>query len=618
VQTVARTAAPNGARMSVAPRSTTHDRSAGDTRLRAVLQTAPRIAYFSMEIALEAGLPTYSGGLGILAGDMLRSSADLGLPIVGVMLAYHRGYFVQHLDTHGNQRESPEVWDPRTRMTRVDRTVRVEVEGRQVLVGAWRYDLLGSSGHVVPIYLLDTDLDGNEPRDRDLSGSLYGGDHRYRLAQETVLGFGGFAMLDALGFADGIGTFHMNEGHAAFLVPAAVEALAAARGQGEPTSDDFGRARKRFVFTTHTPVPAGHDRFDTALTLSVLGEARTRLVERLGAVRDGSLNMTQLALRGSHYVNAVAMRHGEVSRALFPGDSIAAITNGVHAGRWTAPAFALLFDRYLPAWRRDNGYLRHAVGIPLEDVWAAHRAAKDDLFVDVKRRSGVTLERSVFTIGFARRAAEYKRGYLPFWDVERLRALVESAGPIQFIYAGKAHPQDAEGKAVIRRVFEAAERLGGALRVVYLENYEISVAQRLVAGVDLWLNTPRPPLEASGTSGMKAALNGVPSLSTLDGWWVEGCLEGQTGWAIESEPGANGEEENAADAARLYAKLESAILPLYYGDSEGYGRVMRGAIAFNGSYFNTQRSVEQYVRSAYSELGGPYAESGRPADSKLS
>jgi starch phosphorylase len=334
----------------------------------------------------------------------------------------------------------------------------------------------------------------------------------------------------------------------------------------------------------------------------VLGDGRTALIERVGGLRDGFLNMTQLALRGSHYVNGVAMRHGEVSRALFPGDAIHAITNGVHAVRWTSPAFATLFDRHVPEWRKDNDYLRHVIGISLEEVAAAHRAAKDQLAVEVRKRSKVALDTSRFTIGFARRAAEYKRGYLAFWDLDRLRAVAEKAGPLQFVFAGKAHPHDNDGKAVIRRIFEAAAILGDEkLRIVYLENYEIALAQRLVAGVDLWLNTPRPPLEASGTSGMKAAINGVPSLSTLDGWWVEGCIEGRTGWAIgEEHTTLAGDEANAADAASLYQKLEDEIVPLYYGDPDGYARVMRGAIAFNASYFNTQRSVEQYVRSAYS------------------
>jgi starch phosphorylase len=357
--------------------------------------------------------------------------------------------------------------------------------------------------------------------------------------------------------------------------------------------------RRRFAFTTHTPVPAGHDRFDPAMTAEVVGETRARLIEKIGGNRDGTVNMTQLALRGSHFVNGVAMRHGEVSRKLFPGDAIAAITNGVHAGRWTSPAFRILFDRYVANWRHDNAYLRHVVGVPVEDIAVAHRAAKDDFFVEVRRRTGVALDPSRFTIAFARRAAEYKRGYLAFWDVERLAELAERVGPLQFVFAGKAHPNDDDGKGVIRRIYEAGARLGTGLTFVYLENYEIALAQRMVAGVDLWLNTPRPPLEASGTSGMKAALNGVPSLSTLDGWWVEGCVEGHTGWAIEGDATLHAGDQNAADAASLYDKLEQTIVPLFYGDPDGYARVMRDAIAINGSYFNTQRAIGQYVRVAY-------------------
>ena len=588
----------------MASRPGAHERPSLEGRLHAVGTAGgkvPRIAYFSMEIACDPALPTYSGGLGILAGDMLLSAADLGLPVVGVTLLYHFGYFVQHLDASGNQTETGEVWDPRTRMFGVDRTVTVSVEGRTVQVGAWRYDVVGTGpiATTVPVYLLDTDFERNDPRDRALTARLYGGDSRYRLCQETVLGYGGFAMLEALGLADGIGTFHMNEGHAALLVPALVESRLGSRTYRDVTSDDIATVRRLFAFTTHTPVPAGHDRFDPSLTAEVIGEERARLVERLGGQRDGTVNMTQLALRGSHYVNGVAMRHGEVSRKLFPGDTIAAITNGVHAGRWTSPAFRILFDRYVPAWRQDNGYLRHIVGVPVEDIAVAHRAAKDDFFVEVRRRTGVTLAPAHFTIGFARRAAEYKRGYLPFWDIDRLAAIAAKLGAVQFVFAGKAHPNDEDGKGVIRRIFESGARLGDKLKFVYLENYEIALAQRMVAGVDLWLNTPRPPLEASGTSGMKAALNGVPSLSTLDGWWVEGCVEGHTGWAIEGDLEAHDNDANAADAAALYDKLESAILPLFYGNPDGYARVMRDAIAINGSYFNTQRAVEQYARIAY-------------------
>jgi starch phosphorylase len=556
----------------------------------------PRVAYFSMEIALESDVPTYSGGLGILAGDMLLSAADLRIPIVAVTMVHKQGYFVQTLDERGQQHELPDSWDPRKKTNRVDPVVSVEIEGRDVKVGAWCYDLVGTTGAVVPVLLLDTDLEENSADDRALVGSLYGGDDRYRLAQEIILGYGGYAILEALGYTSGIATYHMNEGHSALLVAAAMERRLAVRGAYDVTPEDVAALRPRFVFTTHTPVPAGHDRFHSDLARHVLGDRRVRLVEQIGAMHDGLLNMSYLALRGSHYTNGVAMRHGEVSRELFNGDDIHAITNGVHAGRWTAPAFAALFDRRIPGWKNDNAYLRHAVGIPTHEVAAAHRETKSDLLNMIAERNGVELDPTCFTIGFARRAAGYKRGALVFQDLDRLRAIAKHAGPMQFVFGGKSHPRDQEGKAVIRRIFEAARELGDAVRVVYIENYEMAVAALIVAGVDVWLNNPRPPLEASGTSGMKAALNGIPSLSTIDGWWVEGCIEGETGWAVgDGDPHASDD----ADVADLYDKLERVVMPMFYRDPEAYARVRRNAIALNGSYFNTQRMVEQYALGAY-------------------
>jgi starch phosphorylase len=532
----------------------------------------PRVAYFSMEIALESDVPTYSGGLGILAGDMLLSAADLRIPIVAVTMVHKQGYFVQTLE-RGQQHELPDSWDPRKKTNRVDPVVSVEIEGRDVKVGAWCYDLIGTTGAVVPVLLLDTDLEENSADDRALVGSLYGGDDRYRLAQEIILGYGGYAILEALGYANGIATYHMNEGHSALLVAAAMERRLAARGAHDVTPEDVAALRPRFVFTTHTPVPAGHDRFHSDLARHVLGDRRVRLVEQIGAMHDGLLNMSYLALSGSHYTNGVAMRHGEVSRELFNDVDIHAITNGVHAGRWTAPAFAALFDRRIPGWKNDNAYLRHAVGIPTHEVADAHRETKSDLLNMIAERTGVELDPTCFTIGFARRAAGYKRGALVFHDLDRLRSIAKHAGPMQFVFGGKSHPRDQEGKAVIRRIYEAALELGDAVRVVYIENYEMAVAALIVAGVDVWLNNPRAPLEASGTSGMKAALNGIPSLSTIDGWWV--------------------------DVADLYDKLERVVMPMYYRDPDAYARVRRNAIALNGSYFNTQRMVEQYALGAY-------------------
>jgi len=357
--------------------------------------------------------------------------------------------------------------------------------------------------------------------------------------------------------------------------------------------------RRHCVFTTHTPVEAGHDRFPWDLVRQVLGEYRTGLLQQAGFANAHMLNMTDMAIHFSRYVNGVAMRHGEVSQNMFPQFPIHAITNGVHAGTWASESIQELFDREIPEWRRDNAYMRYAVGIPTEDIRKAHALAKAALIKEVRKRCGVQLDDSVFTIGFARRAATYKRADLLFRDVERLKAISRSAGPIQILYAGKAHPNDADGKALIQRVIQAAAGLNDNIKVVYLENYNMSLAKLIVSGVDLWLNTPQRPQEASGTSGMKAALNGIPSLSVLDGWWVEGCVEGVTGWAIGHDDKIDG-DVSAAEAASLYDKLEHQIIPMFYGAPEDYALVMRSCISLNASFFNTHRMVSQYKANAYS------------------
>jgi starch phosphorylase len=363
---------------------------------------------------------------------------------------------------------------------------------------------------------------------------------------------------------------------------------------GAPTEADLALVRQRCVFTTHTPVPAGHDRFSTEQTIRILGGDRTARLEKLGCYRDGMLNMTLLALRFSRYANAVAMQHGKVSREMFPEFQIDSITNGVHAPTWVCEPVQKLLDAHVPAWRRDNLYLRNVIDLPESEMLATHAEAKRSLLREVVTRTGRTLKDDVLTIGFARRVATYKRASLLFTDPERLVEIASKAGGLQIIYAGKAHPQDEPGKALIHQVIEDAARLASnLLQVVYLENYEWALGATMTAGVDVWLNTPKRPYEASGTSGMKAALNGVPSLSILDGWWIEGCIEGFTGWAIED--GASDTEE----ATSLYRKLETAVVPLYRSDPAQWARLMRTTIAFNGSYFNTNRMVKQYTRNAY-------------------
>ena len=554
------------------------------------------IAYFSMEVGLDSAMPTYSGGLGVLAGDTLRAAADLGLPMIGITLLHRRGYFRQQLDAAGNQSESPAPWDFEQALEPMVPRVFVPITGRAVMVRAWRYVVRGVFGHTVPVYFLDTGLDENDPWERGLTDALYDGDARQRLCQEIILGMGGVAMLEALGYKH-ISTFHMNEGHAALLTLALLERETVAGNLKTVTESDREAVSQRSVFTTHTPVPAGHDEFPVDLVRAVMGSERVAALEALQCVQNGKLNMTSLALRLSRYINGVAMRHGEISRDMFPHYPIDSITNGVHAFTWTALPFRNLYDRYIPEWRRDSFYLRYAIKMPLVDVQRAHVLAKREMIAQIAQRTKVDLAENVLTLCFARRAAAYKRADLLFTDIERLKGVAEQAGPFQVIYSGKAHPKDQGGKAIIRRIFELSEKLRDVVRIVYLENYDMDLARTLCAGVDVWLNTPERPLEASGTSGMKAALNGVPSLSVLDGWWVEGHVEGVTGWAIGDHH--NPATDPAVEAKALYDKLEHAILPLYYAKPDAYTEIRRSTIALNGSFFHTQRMVLQYVRNAY-------------------
>jgi len=559
---------------------------------------ARRVAYFSMEIALENDIPTYAGGLGVLAGDTLRSCADLGVPVVAVSLVHREGYFRQQI-RDGWQQERSARWTPDRVLSDAGPRVAVRAAGRDVHLRAWQYDVIGSSGGRVPVLLIDSDLPENDAEARGITDHLYGGDRRYRLLQEVVLGIGGVRLLEALGCRS-LQTLHLNEGHAAFAPLALLRA-----------SDDgwnFSATRHRTVFTTHTPVAAGHDRFDAGLVSEVVGDLVPRdVLDMLGGANP--LNMTSLALNLSHYVNGVALRHREIASAMFPSYEIHQITNGVHARTWTSAPFTALFDRHIPGWRSDPFMLRNAVALPSQAVADAHAAAKQDLAGHVSALTGRRLRPDVLTIGFARRATGYKRADLVLSDMDRLRRIAKTR-PLQFVFAGKAHPADQPGKESMHRVLEAARELGDDVPIVYLPEHDLDTGLRIVAGVDLWLNTPLRPFEASGTSGMKAALNGVPSLSVLDGWWREGCVEGVTGWAIGGADPAPPEEAARLDAADLYDKLEREIAPLYYGGTAAWIRIMRQCIALNASFFNTDRMVRQYLLHAYA-AGDPAAASAR-------
>ncbi|MGP0109708.1 MAG: alpha-glucan family phosphorylase [Acidimicrobiales bacterium] len=568
---------------------------------------AETVAYFSMEVALDDEVPTFSGGLGVLAGDFLRAASDMGVPAVGVTLLYHQGFFRQELDAAGRQIEHPVRWTPADHLERLDARVKVVIGGRPVVVGVWRRVLNGVGGSTVAVYFLDTQLSENSSTDQAITDRLYAGPPVERLSQEAVLGLAGPAMLRELGHGE-IATYHLNEGHAA-LVPVALLSDRLGGIVADASPADIESVRARCVFTTHTPVPAGHDRFDPQVMVEVLGPELADGLTRIGCLEDGTLNMTVLGMFFSGFVNGVAQRHGEVSRAMFPQYRIDAITNGVHVSTWVAPSTARLFDRHLPRWREHNTMLRYAGGIPLEEIRTAHAEAKQVLLDEVARHRGVSLDPEVLTIGVARRATPYKRNDLLLSRPDALRALVERVGPLQVVYAGKAHPSDQPGKALIEHVNAAAKELAGNVTVVYLEDYGMSLAALLVAGVDVWLNNPVAPHEASGTSGMKAALNGVPSLSVLDGWWVEGHIEGVTGWAIGADLGAavtlpiGDAVVDAADGAELDRVLAEVVAPLYYGRPDDFTAVCRFAIALNGSFFTAQRMVGEYEDRAYRRSG---------------
>jgi starch phosphorylase len=557
------------------------------------------VAYFSMEIGLDERIHTYSGGLGVLAGDTIRSAADLEVPMVAVTLLYRKGYFRQKLEADGWQREEADVWAVEDFLEEMPQRTWVLVEGRTVHLRCWKYDVKGAGGFTVPVYFLDADLPENYEWDRTLTHFLYGGDEHYRLCQEVILGIGGARMLRALGY-ENIRSFHMNEGHAALLTLELLDEEAKRAGRQSLTQDDREAVRNKCVFTTHTPVPAGHDKFPIDLARQVLGE-RNDFFGLEGVLYEGNvLNMTNLALNLSRYVNGVARKHGEVSRLMFAGYSIDAITNGVHAATWVSEPFQELFDRHIPLWRQDNFCLRSALSIPKPEVWQAHARAKKRLIDFVNQETGAGMDEDVLTIGFARRATTYKRGDLLFQDLERLRRIAAAAGKIQVIYAGKAHPRDHGGKELIKRIFQAKQTLANEIKIAYLENYNMALGAMITAGVDIWLNTPEPPMEASGTSGMKAALNGVPNLSVLDGWWIEGHIEGLTGWSIgEAARGKGEDRDHSLDAPSLYDKLEKIVLPLFYGDRERFIAMMIYSIAINGSFFNTHRMVQEYVLNAY-------------------
>ena len=550
------------------------------------------IAYFSMEIGLNSEIPTYSGGLGILAGDTIRSCADLHIPLIAITLLYRKGYFTQKLDSYGNQTEKEVKWKPEHFFKKINKKIFVEIEDRKVRVTAWQYNVIGISGYKLPVIFLDTNLKENNEYDRNITNWLYGGDQKYRLCQEIVLGIGGVRILEEIGYKN-IKKYHMNEGHSSLLI---LELLRRHKGNEKKINGKYYElVRSKCIFTTHTPVPAGHDKFSINIIKNALKNTFPHNeVDKMNY--NENINLTHLAMDNSQYINGVAKKHGEISRKMFPGHLIDSITNGVHSVTWTSKYFREVYNKYIPDWQKDSFSLRYALGIPDYEIWNAHQKAKKDLLDYVNSAySNVDLKTFVFTIGFARRSTKYKRGNLLFFNTDRLIQIAQKYGKIQIIYAGKAHPKDNEGKDIIKFIFSKKKELKEKIDIIYLENYDINIAKKIVSGVDIWLNTPQKPLEASGTSGMKACHNAIPNLSVLDGWWIEGHIENKTGWSI----GSKAENSNEEDAKDLYDKLENKIIPKYYNNREQWINIMKHSIAFNASFFNTHRMMHQYVLNAY-------------------
>jgi starch phosphorylase len=590
------------------------------------------VAYFSAEFGLHESLPIYSGGLGVLAGDHVKSASDLGLPLVGVGILYAQGYFRQRIDGEGRQQEVYEPFDPDRRPLRPaldenggELLVSIGLKDRELYLKVWEVKVGRTS-----VLLLDADIPENNEEDRRLTARLYGGGQETRIAQELILGVGGVRALRAIGVQPSV--YHMNEGHAAFSVLERMRELVAG---GDSFEDAREKVVRNTVFTTHTPVPAGHDAFPPELFWEFLSGWPDSLgtggddLWRLGHKQEEwgpTFNMTALATAHAASTNAVSGLHREVSERMWDmfeenGHShapISHVTNGIHTWSWLSHELSELFERHSggDSWRddiQDAASWSFVREIPDEDLWRAHATAKLGMTGFVNHRLRLQGERSgrsfreldpdALTIGFARRFATYKRATLLLSDPERLRSIVSDAErPVQLVFAGKAHPADEPAKEFISTLHQAVEELGGHLFV--LEDYDMNVARHLVQGVDVWLNNPRRPLEASGTSGQKASLNGAPNFSVLDGWWPE-AYNGRNGWTIgEDKEYGSLDEQDAADAESLYATLENELVPLYYERNagavpEGWVTVMKETITTIAPQFSTQRMVRDYVKKLY-------------------
>ena len=539
-----------------------------------------QIAYFSAEIGISSNLPTYSGGLGVLAGDHIKSAADLGINMIAISLLYKEGYFKQIIDQEGKQKEVYPKFIPEPLLTQLDQIFSIELNGKEIYIKASIYNHTSINGNKIPIYFLDTDIPENDIETCEITLRLYSGDNKHRIFQEAVLGFGGMKLLDVLG-ENKIVKYHMNEGHCSFLVLDLLKKF----------NDDVEKVRSKCHFTTHTPVPAGHDQFEFKLVKEILGDLVSKELP-LPSMQHNKFHMTELGLYFSNSANGVSKLHGDVAQKQFPWKNIGYVTNGVHHYTWVSNAFMALFNEFFPNWQTKPELLFEIDKVDSNLLWNAHFNAKTDLLHYANSQLSKALDPNILTIGFARRAATYKRAQLIFRDAQRLVEL--GAGKIQLIFSGKAHPNDKEGKELIHGIIKNAREFEGKIKIIYLENYNMWLGKLITTGVDVWLNTPLRPNEASGTSGMKSALNGIPNLSILDGWWEEGCKNKINGWSI----GTSKDADDESDASSLYDVLEKEVIPAFYEDKNRWISIMKNSIK-TGVDFTSQRMLIDYQKLYY-------------------
>jgi glycogen phosphorylase len=542
------------------------------------------VAYLCLEFGLKPEIKTYCGGLGILAGDTIKSAADLGLNMFGVSILYKKGWFKQQIEASGEQQELEDLWNYEQYLMPVDLDYSLNIAGEKVKVKVWKYEVIGITGHSAPVYFLDTDLPENSEKMRKISENVYPSDKQVRIAQEMLLGIGGVQILELLGH-NNIQNYHCNESHSIFAC------LELKRKLGS-----WDEVKKRLVFTTHTPLATAHTNYSKQVLQETLGDFYVYLPDHLWL--QDAMNMTSLALFSSKFSNGVSKRHNLVTSQMYPDYKIDSITNGIHVNTWVSKPFSELFSRYVLNWQESPENLKLCAVISASEIAWAHEAAKQSLFQYIYSKQNILLDPKVFTIGFARRMVGYKRANFIFTNYERLLEIAKKMGGLQIVFSGKAYPNEPNGEEMVKQIYNLSKMENKFLKIVYLQDYNMEVGHLMTSGVDIWLNNPIVPLEASGTSGMKASLNGVPNISTMDGWWVEGWTEGVTGWAL-GENEMSEEKLSEAQLKDLYDKLENVIIPLYKDNFEDWLKIQRNCIAINASHFNTNRMLNEYLIKAY-------------------